>query len=164
MNRTRKAVVTLITGITAVTLLSIAAYGGSDHDSMHSSDHKKEHAAHNMHQEGTNPLIEEMVKLDTVFREVVSGVSLGDGHRVHEALEAMHGTMEKTHEGVHHGTVTLRKNADRLKDFVEQDKQFHAKLEDLAGAARRSDGNAMLSLTKDLLDRCVKCHADFRLP
>ena len=33
-----------------------------------------------------SPLIEEMVKLDAAFREVVSGVSLGDGARVHHCL------------------------------------------------------------------------------
>ena len=109
-------------------------------------------------------VIEEMVQLDAVFRDVVSAVAVGDGHRVHDALEKMHGTMEKTHEGVHHGTVTLKKNADRMKDFVAQDKQFHGKLEELATAAHRNDGNAMLKLTKDLLDRCVKCHRDFRQP
>ena len=112
--------------------------------------------------DGNNPLIEEMVKLDEVFRDVVSAVAVSDGHRVYEALETMHGTMEKTHEGVHHGTVTLKKNADRMKEFIEQDKQFHAKLEDLGKASHKNDGNAMLSLTKDLLDRCVKCHRDFR--
>ena len=103
-----------------------------------------------------------MVILDGVFRDIVSGVSLGDGHRVHEALEKMHGTMEKTHEGVKHGTVALKKNANRLNDFVQQDKQFHSKLEDLAKAAHKNDGNAMLALAKDLLDRCVMCHKDFR--
>jgi cytochrome c556 len=114
------------------------------------------------HDHGGNPLIEEMVTLDAVFRDVVSGVALSDGRRVHEALEKMHGTMEKTHEGVKHGTVTLKKNANRMSEFVEQDKQFHGKLDDLAKAAHKNDGSAMLSLTKELLDRCVKCHRDFR--
>src|SRR5512143_1089550 len=61
---------------------------------------------------GTNPLIEEMVLLDSVFCKVVSAVALGDGARVHTALESMHGAMEKTHEGVHAGMVTLPKNND----------------------------------------------------
>src|SRR5689334_21430034 len=72
---------------------------------------------------GTNPLIEEMVVLDSVFRKVVSAVALGDGARVHKALETIHGAMEKTHEGVHAGTVTLRKNNDRMKEFVKMDKK-----------------------------------------
>ena len=147
----------IIIGFTASAVIALSASGGSDHDEKH-------HAGELRHEHGGNPLIEEMVALDAVFRDVVSAVAMSDGHRVHEALEKMHGTMEKTHEGVKHGTVTLKKNADRMKDFVAQDKQFHGKLEDLAKAAHKNDGNAMLSLTKDLLDRCVKCHKDFRQP
>lgn len=117
------------------------------------------HAGH-----GENPLLDEMVKLDAVFRDVVSGVSLGNGARVHDALEAMHGTMEKTHEGVHHGTVVIPKNADRVKEFVALDKQFHQRLEALAHAAHKNDQNAMVKITKELLDGCVQCHRMFRNP
>ena len=113
---------------------------------------------------GNNPLVEEMVKLDAVFHEVVSGVSLGDGARVHQALEAMHGTMEKTHEGMHHGTVKVPKNSGRVKEFVDLDKKFHAKLDTLATAAHKNDQKAMLKLTKELLDGCVQCHRTFRNP
>lgn len=124
---------------------------------------------HHMHDTATsssglsgNPLIDEMVKLDAVFRDIVSGVSLGDGARVHQALEAMHGTMEKTHEGVHHGTVKIPKNAARVKEFVDLDKKFHARLETLSEAAHKNDQQAMLKLTKELLDNCVQCHRTFR--
>jgi cytochrome c556 len=111
---------------------------------------------------GTNPLTEEMVKLDKVFHEVVSGVALGDGDRVQKAVESMHGTMEKTHEGVHHDTVRLPKNADRMEDFVRQDMQFHGDLEKLATAAGKNDRDEMLRLAKKLLDQCVACHREFR--
>ncbi len=113
---------------------------------------------------GASPLIEEMVRLDAVFRDVVSGVAMGDGRRVHEAIETMHGAMEKTHEGVHHGTVVLRKNAGRLNEFIARDKQFHEKLEQLAHAAQSNNQNKMVVLTKELLDGCVNCHQDFRQP
>jgi cytochrome c556 len=109
-----------------------------------------------------NPLVDEMEKLDVVFREVVSGVSVGDGARVHQALETIHGTMEKTHEGMHHGTVKIPKNAGRVKEFVDRDKKFHAKLETLSLAAHKNDQQAMLKLTKELLDACVQCHRTFR--
>ena len=111
---------------------------------------------------GGNPLREEMEKLDQVFRDVVSGVALGDGARVHEALEQMHGTMEHTHEGMREGSVKLGKNADRAKEFVAWDRQFHARLEHLAAAAHANDQQSMLKLTKELLDRCVECHRTFR--
>lgn len=160
MNRRSIALISFISGVAAVAILSFPVFGGSEHDEKH---HDPEERGRHMRQHhAADPLIEEMVKLDEVFRDVVSGVAMDDGRRVHEALERMHGAMEKTHEGVEHGTVTLRKNAGRLKDFIEQDKRFHAKLEALANAAHRNDGNAMLALTKDLLDRCVKCHRDYR--
>jgi cytochrome c556 len=165
MNRKSKLVVSFITGIALVVATSFAAYGGSDHDEKHHADeYKHDHSTQHKHEHGGDPLIEEMVALDAVFRDVVSGVAMSDGHRVHGALEKMHGTMEKTHEGMKHGSVTLKKNANRLNEFVEQDKIFHGKLEDLAKAAHKNDGNAMLALTKELLDGCVRCHRDFRQP
>jgi cytochrome c556 len=161
MNRKSKWISFIFMGVAASVALSLSAFGVND-DKHQATEHKQEQGEQHKHQHGGNPLIEEMVALDAVFRDVVSGVAVSDGHRVHEALEKMHGTMEKTHEGVKHGSVTLKKNATRLNEFVEQDKQFHAKLEDLARAAHKNDGSAMLSLTKDLLDRCVKCHRVFR--
>ena len=111
---------------------------------------------------GPNPLISEMMMLDRVFQQVVSAVAMGDGAKVEKALEEMHGTMEKTHEGVHEGTVRIPKNADREKEFVNMDKEFHLNLERLAEAGRENDQTKMLVLTKTLLDGCVSCHRDFR--
>ena len=120
--------------------------------------HRHEHDEKGM----KNPLMEEMIILDGVFRDVVSAVSLGDGAKVHSALEAMHGTMEKTHEGVHAGTVKVPRNSDRLDEFVRMDKEFHGNLEALAHAAHADDQQTMLNLTKKLLDGCVSCHRIFR--
>jgi hypothetical protein len=111
---------------------------------------------------GINPLIEEMVILDSVFRKVVGAVALGDGEKVRKAIHSMEGAMEKTHEGVHAGTVTLRKNSDRMKEFVKMDTTFHEKLEALAQAGEHNNQKKMLNLTKQLLDRCVECHEMFR--
>jgi len=93
----------------------------------------------------------------TYFASHLGGVARRRGARDH-ALHSMHGTMEKTHEGVHHGTVKLTKNADKLTTFVKMDKEFHEELETLAAAAKKNDQQAMLSLSKGLLDGCVKCH------
>lgn len=126
-------------------------------------------AGHEMHSHGHgdathghNALIEEMQILDHAFQQVVSAVSLGDGAKVSEALESMHGTMEKTHEAVHEGAVRIPKNAHRQKEFVKMDKEFHRNLERLAEAGKKNDQAKMLSLTKKLLDGCVNCHRDFR--
>ncbi len=110
----------------------------------------------------TNPLVEEMLILDKVFRDVVSAVSLGNGEAAHQALKAMHGTMEKTHEGVEKGTVQIPRNADHLEEFVAMDTAFHDDLERLAHASHENDQKKMLELTKKLLDGCVACHQKFR--
>ena len=126
-------------------------------------------AGHDMHwhsdgvsESGPNPLISEMLILDHAFQQVVSAVALGDGAKVSKALDAMHGTMEKTHEGMHEGTVRIPKNAHREKEFVEMDKKFHLNLERLADAGRSNNQAKMLSLTKVLLEGCVNCHREFR--
>ena len=151
-----------------VFMYAISVGAGDEHN--HGDKAPKQEAAEHkhMHDHGAaasksgNPLVEEMRILDGVFREVVSAVSLGDGNRVYHALHAMHGTMEKTHEGVHHGTVKLSRNADKLAVFVQMDQDFHEELEKLAAAAKKTDQQAMLSLSKGLLDGCVKCHGMFR--
>ena len=123
---------------------------------MHSSHHAGTAASHE------NPLVEEMMILDDVFKEVVSAVALADGERVHEALKSMHGTMEKTHKGVHEGKIRIPKNAQREKEFVAMDKAFHDDLKRLAEAGSKNDQGKMLLLTKKLLDGCVNCHSTFR--
>jgi hypothetical protein len=115
-----------------------------------------------VHQAGANPLVEEMRTLDLAYRDIVSAVALGDSARVHRAVESMHGTMEKTHEGVHSGTVTTPRNAARIKDFVKMDKAFHEKLESLDRAAQRNNQREMLRTAKLLLDGCVQCHQLFK--
>ena len=115
-----------------------------------------------LQKKGGNPLIEEMMTLDRVFRDVVSAVSLRDNEQVQKVLESMHGTMEKTHAGVHAGSVVIPKNAERVEEFVKMDRQFHEKLESLASAARRNNQREVLRITKQLLDGCVRCHETFR--
>ncbi|MDH4163888.1 MAG: hypothetical protein OEW15_14550 [Nitrospirota bacterium] len=148
-------------------LFALSAGAGHDHDAEHKQESKEHKSTHGhgapaASKGGGNPLIEEMQILDGVFRDVVSAVSLGDGQRVYHALHSMHGTMEKTHEGVHHGTVKLTKNADKLETFVKMDKEFHGELENLAAAAKKNDQQKMLTITKGLLDGCVRCHGMFK--
>lgn len=127
-----------------------------------SADHSQHKAAKNAASSGSGALVEEMKALDAVFREVVSAVALGDGHRVHQALETMHGRMEKTREALHAGEVKLRKNASKAAEFEKMDKAFHADLESLATAAHKGDQKNMTAVTKKLLDGCVSCHNQFR--
>ncbi|KWT76796.1 cytochrome c [Candidatus Magnetominusculus xianensis] len=111
---------------------------------------------------GDNPLVDEMLILDGVFKEIVSAVAVGSGSRVVNALEPMHGTREKTHEGIHSGKVKIPKNQKRIGEFVKLDEEFHHNLEKLAEAARKENKDAMLSITKKLLDGCINCHKTFK--
>jgi len=151
----KKTAMKFATFLIALSFATLPAVMSAGQDVHKHSHHEKSHSA-------ANPLIEEMVILDGVFREVVSAVSLGDGEKVHEALHHMHGTMEKTHEGVHAGAVKIPKNAHRVDEFVKLDKEFHGNLEALAHAAHENNQKEMLSLTKKLLEGCVNCHQTFR--
>lgn len=111
---------------------------------------------------GKNALVEEMRALDAVFREVVSAVAVGDGARVHRALESMHGKMEKTQEALHKGEAVLRKNADKAAEFEKMDRDFHERLATLGRAAERGDVASMTAVTKKLLSSCVACHERFK--
>jgi cytochrome c556 len=163
MHANGKKLMLTILSIAAAVIVSQPVRAENEHTHGHHVDTQKDHAQ-SVHEHSSNPLVEEMNMLDAVFRDIVSGVAINDNKRVHDALETMHGTMDKTHEGVHQGTVKLKKNTQRLKEFIEMDKQFHAKLEELAKAAHSNNEKTMLSLTKDLLDRCVQCHREFRAP
>jgi cytochrome c556 len=124
-------------------------------------DEHHDHFQDSMQASTTSPLVEEMKTLDNAFRDIVSAVALSDTAKVHASLQSMHGAMEKTHEGMHTGTVVLPKNASRSKEFMERDKIFHEKLDALDRAARRDNRREMLRITKQLLDGCVQCHQTF---
>lgn len=121
-----------------------------------------EHGHHDKADAGHGALVEEMRALDAVFREVVSAVAVGDGARVHGALETMHGKMEKIQEALHKGEVVLRKNADKAEEFEKMDRDFHERLSTLGRAAERGDVPSMTAVTKKLLSSCVACHEKFR--
>jgi len=153
---TKQTLVTAVAAASALTLLFICTTPlRAEH--KHPAPQMAEHS-----HSGVNPLVEEMRRLDGVFKEIVSGVALGDGEQVHRAIEGMHGTMEKTQEALHAGEVKPPKNAGKLEEFERMDKEFHSNLEKLAGAASRNNGKEMLSLTKKLMDGCVGCHSAFR--
>ena len=109
-----------------------------------------------------NPLVEEMRQLDSSFREIVSAVALGDGGRVHKAIEIMHGRMERTQEAIHSGEVKVPRNPGRVKEFIALDREFHSNLERLAHSAEADNRPKMLLYTKKLMDGCVKCHTVFK--
>lgn len=149
---TKRTLITAAVAASALTLLFICTTPlRAEHK------HTAEHSG-----SGVNPLVDEMRRLDGAFREIVSGVALGDGEKVHRAIEGMHGAMEKTQEALHAGEVKPPKNAGKLEKFEEMDKEFHGNLERLAATAAKNNGQEMLKLTKKLMDGCVSCHAAYR--
>ena len=153
MNRIRYAVV-LFTALLLFAGLPALVCAGHDNDTSRALSPSTSSAP--------NPLIEEMLTLDSVFRNIVSAVALADAAQVQKVMAPLHGAMEKTHEGIHAGTVTLPKNAVRLNEFVERDRKFHEMLEALDRAAGHNHQQEMLRITKQLLDGCVQCHRTFR--
>lgn len=147
-----------LSGLVIVALcLMTAGAGSAEHNHANSKHHEKAAT-----QPSANPLIEEMRALDAAFREIVSGVAVGDGHRVLSAIETLHGSMEKTQHALHAGEIKLPRNPQKVKEFEKFDKEFHGELEALAKAAERGDGKMMASFTKRLIDGCVMCHGEFR--
>ncbi|MBN2654428.1 MAG: cytochrome c [Nitrospirae bacterium] len=112
--------------------------------------------------EPDSALIQEMLTLDSAFKEIVSAVALQSSDRVLKAIEPMHGTMEKTHEAVKSGNVTIRKNQKKIATFIQMDKSFHANLASLEAAAKKNNQKLMASTTKKLFDGCISCHQMFR--
>lgn len=108
------------------------------------------------------PLIEEMTALDLAIREVVSAIAQSDGLRVAKALDPLRGAMERTQQASRAGALSLPKNGDRLDDFQRRHESFQAQMDALARAGQRNDIEAMLMITKQLLEGCVSCHRTFR--
>ncbi len=154
---TKRTLITAAAAASALTLLFICTTPLRAEHKHQAPPHAAEHSG-----SGVNPLVDEMRRLDGAFKEIVSGVALGDGEMVHRAIEGMHGAMEKTQEALHAGEVKPPKNAGKLEKFEEMDKEFHSNLERLASAAAKNDGQEMLKLTKKLMDGCVSCHAAYR--
>jgi cytochrome c556 len=153
MNRIRYAVA-LFTALLLYAGLPALICAGHDNNASHSPAPPATAAP--------NPLIEEMLTLDSVFRNIVSAVAIADAAQVQKVMAPLHGAMEKTHEGIHAGTVTIPKNAARIGEFVERDRKFHEMLEALDRAAGHNHQQEMLRITKQLLDGCVQCHRTFR--
>ena len=109
-----------------------------------------------------SPLVAEMTILDSVMREMVSAIAQADGAPVTQSIKSLRETMEKTQQALQAGTISLPKNSNRLDDFQRSHDSFHAQVEALGRAGNRNNVEAMLMITKQLLESCVTCHRTFR--
>ncbi len=113
-------------------------------------------------QSAANPLVNEMITLDGVMREMVSAIAEANGARVVKAIDAIRGPMERTRQAIRAGNISLPKSGSRLDEFLRNYDAFHAQLEALARAGNQNNVEAMLVMTKQLLEGCVNCHRTYR--
>lgn len=111
---------------------------------------------------GPSPLSGEMTALESVMREMVTAIAKADGTPAMKGVESLRGPAEKTQQALRAGALWLPKNGDRLDDFQRNYDALHAQLEALGRAGTRNNIEAMLMITKQLLESCVSCHRTFR--
>jgi cytochrome c556 len=110
-----------------------------------------------------NLVKEEMLVLDPAFKKIIDAVVLGDMRIVKPALHELHEAREEVEKAVKAGKkITLQKNQDRLKEFIELDDKFHEEFEVLERAAEAGNKKAVQAQTHKLLDACVVCHERFK--
>jgi cytochrome c556 len=110
----------------------------------------------------STPLVAEMTMLESVMHEMVSALAQADGVRASKSIESMREPMDRTEQALKAGMIALPKNSDRLDDFQRSYDSFHAQIEALGRAGNRNNIEAMLMITKQLLETCVTCHRTFR--
>ena len=110
-----------------------------------------------------NLVKEEMLVLDPAFKKIIDAVVLGDMRFVKPALAEVHEARENVEKAVKAGQkITLQKNQDKLKQFIELDDQFHEDIEVLVKATGAGNKKVVRDQTHKLLDACVVCHEGFK--
>jgi cytochrome c556 len=109
--------------------------------------------------QSVNLVKEEMLALDPAFKKIIDAVVLGDMRIVKPALHEVHEAREEVEKAVKAGKkITLQKNQNRVKEFIELDDKFHEEFEILERAAEAGNKKAVQAQTHKLLDACVVCH------
>ena len=112
---------------------------------------------------GVNLVKEEMLVLDPAFKKVIDAVVLGDLRIIKPSLADLHEAREDVEKAVKAGQkITLQKNPDQFKEFVELDDKFHEEFEILEKATEAGNKKVVQEQTHKLLDACVVCHERFR--
>ena len=112
---------------------------------------------------GVNLVKEEMLVLDPAFKKVIDAVVLGNMKLIKPVLHELHEAREEVEKAVKGGQkITLQKNQDRLKEFIELDDKFHEEFEKLEKAVEADNKKVVLDQTHKLLDACVFCHERFK--
>jgi cytochrome c556 len=110
-----------------------------------------------------NLVKEEMLVLDPAFKKIIDAVVLGDMRIIKSAVSDLHEARENVEKAVKAGQkITLPKNQDELKEFLELDDKFHEEFEALEKAAETGNKQVVKDQTHKLLDACVVCHERFK--
>ena len=110
-----------------------------------------------------NLVMEEMMALDPAFKTIIDAVVLGNMKIIKPALVEVHEAREEVEKAVKAGQkITLQKNQDRVKEFVELDDKFHEEFEALEKAAEAGNKKVVKDQIHKLLDACVVCHERFK--
>lgn len=110
-----------------------------------------------------NLVKEEMLVLDPAFKKIIDAVVLGEMRFIKPALAEVHEAREMVEKAVKSGQkITLQKNQDKLKEFIELDDQFHEDIEVLLKAAGAGNKKVVRDQTHKLLNACVVCHERFK--
>lgn len=112
---------------------------------------------------GVNLVKEEMLALDLAFKKIIDAVVLGNVKIIKPALADLHEAREEVEKAVEAGQkITLQKNPDQFKEFVELDDKFHEEFKVLEKAAEAGNNKVVKDQTHKLLDACVVCHERFK--
>ena len=112
---------------------------------------------------GVNLVKEEMLALDPAFKKIIDAVVLGNMKIIKPALADLHEAREEVEKAVKAGQkITLQKNPDQIKEFIELDDKFHEEFEVLEKAAEAGNKKVVKDQTHKLLDACVVCHERFK--
>ena len=107
------------------------------------------------------PLVQEMIVLDDVFRDILSAVMLGDGHSVSKYIQSLN--MIKNPDEAERSLEGRRGISYAGKaDYKKLHREFRADMTALMQFANENDGGAMLRLSKKIIDDCYYCHQAFR--
>ena len=113
--------------------------------------------------QSVNLVKEEMLVLDPAFKKIIDAVVLGNMKIIKPALTELHEAREEVEKAVKAGQkITLQKNQDQLKEFIELDDKFHEEFDALEKAAEAGNKKVVKDQTHKLLDACVVCHERFK--
>lgn len=115
-------------------------------------------------QPGNMAFNEKMIRLNRAFRDITTAVVIGDGERVEKVLDSLNsaGVMEKSRDAIRKGQITLKKNPEKIQEFIQFDQELQQNLEALLQAAKIDNEQKMAAITKKIIDNCVNCHTLFK--